>query len=69
MALRAVPLLPCCLQVINPTIQYALYEYLLSLRSALRKRGRAAKVSRPGTLEVFLLSALAKAGATVRGSA
>eukprot|EP00887_Chlorella_sp_A99_P002640 scaffold6.g2640.t1 len=53
--------------VVNPTIQYALYEYLLSLRSALaRQRGRRNRPPpRPSALEVFLLSALAKAGATV----
>lgn len=60
------------LMVVNPTLQYALYEYLLSVREAVL-RGRAATAGRPlrgppprpSTLEVFYLSALAKAGATV----
>lgn len=48
--------------VINPTLQYSLYEWLLRVRA--RTRGPAAP-RRPSAGEVFLLSALAKAGATV----
>ncbi|GAB4820597.1 hypothetical protein N2152v2_007643 [Parachlorella kessleri] len=59
--------------VINPTLQYALYEWLIKVRAAARRReqrqlqGKAAAVAptRASALEVFLLSALAKAGATI----
>lgn len=47
------------IMVINPTIQYAIYEWLMSTRS------RKTRTKRPSSLEVFLMSALAKAGATV----
>lgn len=45
------------IMVINPTIQYAIYEWLLAARSNKKKR--------PSSLQVFLTSAVAKAGATV----
>lgn len=54
--------------VINPTIQYALYERLLSTRTRMRGRiesGKKVSVARPSALEIFLLSAVAKAGATL----
>jgi len=54
--------------VINPTIQYALYEWLSSARArvvAQRAGGKAVIRRRPSALEVFLLSAIAKAGATL----
>lgn len=45
------------IMVINPTIQYAIYEWLMATRATKRKR--------PSSLQVFLMSAVAKAGATV----
>lgn len=55
--------------VINPTIQYALYEWLLATRSRMRglKAEHSKKVhgARPSALEIFMLSAVAKAGATL----
>lgn len=49
--------------VINPTLQYALYEWLLATRArVLSRRGLPA---RPSGAATFALSALAKAGATV----
>ena len=55
------------IMVINPTIQYALYEWLMSVRArlAIRRKKKTRRSSRPSTLQVFLMSALAKAGATV----
>lgn len=51
--------------VINPTIQYALYEWLSAARARVVAQRRGGKPARPSALEVFLLSAVAKAGATV----
>ncbi|KAI3436859.1 hypothetical protein D9Q98_006269 [Chlorella vulgaris] len=53
--------------VVNPTLQYALYEWLLQARSKLRRGsgGKQQVQQRATALEVFLLSALAKAGATL----
>lgn len=48
------------IMVINPTIQYALYEWLQTARAKLRR-----SAARPSAAEVFLLSALAKTGATL----
>lgn len=48
--------------VVNPTLQYALYEWLLATRT--RVLGPAAP-ARPSGAATFALSALAKAGATV----
>ncbi|KAL4426979.1 hypothetical protein ABPG77_009540 [Micractinium sp. CCAP 211/92] len=48
------------IMVINPTIQYALYEWLQAARAKLRR-----SQARPSAAEVFLLSALAKTGATL----
>lgn len=45
------------IMVINPTIQYAIYEWLMAARFAKKKR--------PSSLQVFLMSAVAKAGATI----
>ncbi|KAL4457944.1 hypothetical protein ABPG75_012809 [Micractinium tetrahymenae] len=57
------------IMVVNPTMQYALYEWLQAARARLRcGQGRAeagAAKARPSALEVFLLSALAKTGATL----
>lgn len=74
------------IMVINPTLQYALYEWLMSAREGVRRRkqvggmsnsksgsgsgigigiGIGINNSRPGVLEVFMMSALAKAGATL----
>lgn len=53
------------IMVINPTIQYAFYEWLLGMRSKIRKRQSGSSSARPSALEVFVLSALSKAGATV----
>eukprot|EP00889_Picochlorum_renovo_P008682 jgi/Picre1/35712/NNA_003172.t1 len=55
------------IMVINPTIQYALYEWLMSVRAriSIRAKKRTIDTARPSTLQVFLMSALAKAGATV----
>ncbi|KAL6767154.1 PXN1 [Auxenochlorella protothecoides x Auxenochlorella symbiontica] len=50
--------------VINPTLQYTLYEWLAGVRAKLRAQ-QTGKVTRASALEVFILSALAKAGATV----
>lgn len=55
---------PSLVMVINPTIQYAFYEWLSATRAALKKKQGGA-IKRPSALEVFLVSALAKAGATV----
>lgn len=56
------------IMVINPTIQYALYEWLQAARAKLRvgaggPSGRPAP--RASAAEVFLISALAKTGATL----
>jgi len=54
--------------VINPTIQYAFYEWLVAARGRVKRqnsRGNGASNSRLSAGEVFLLSAIAKAGATV----
>jgi len=52
------------IMVINPTIQYAIYEWLMTAqRNFIRQQKR--KVTPPSTLRVFLISAVAKAGATV----
>ncbi|EFN58748.1 hypothetical protein CHLNCDRAFT_140450 [Chlorella variabilis] len=53
--------------VVNPTLQYALYEWLQAARARLRQQrgGKAGPAARATALEVFLLSALAKAGATL----
>jgi adenine nucleotide transporter 17 len=54
--------------VINPTIQYAFYEWLVAARGRVKKhnnQGGASSTSRLSAGEVFLLSAIAKAGATV----
>jgi adenine nucleotide transporter 17 len=58
---------PSLAMVINPTIQYALYEWLAAGRARARRarRGAAADAARPSAAEVFALGALAKAGATV----
>lgn len=50
--------------VINPTIQYAFYEWLVAARGRVKKKNSGAN-SRLSAGEVFLLSAIAKAGATV----
>lgn len=52
--------------VINPTLQYALYEWLSAARArVVARRGGSSPARRPTALEVFMLSAVAKAGATV----
>lgn len=52
--------------VINPTIQYAIYEWLMSARAQVRRRSLGKKTqARASALEVFALSALAKLGATI----
>lgn len=53
--------------VINPTIQYVLYESMAArLRDLRRPAAKAAGLKpRVGPLDVFLLSALAKVGATL----
>ena len=54
--------------VINPTIQYALYEWLLGARQRVKRRqlgAVGALLPRPSAAEIFVLSAIAKAGATV----
>lgn len=51
--------------VINPTIQYAMYEWLMSLNKNMKNVKRKSKTVRPSTMEIFILSALSKAGATV----
>lgn len=51
--------------VINPTIQYAMYEWLMSLNKKMKKGKRKLHTFRPSTFEIFILSALSKAGATV----
>jgi adenine nucleotide transporter 17 len=61
---------PSLAMVINPTIQYALYEWLAAARARARRARRggaaaAAVAARPSAAEVFALGALAKAGATV----
>lgn len=59
---------PSLVMVINPTIQYAMYEWLSAAHRRLKTRrgyGLSKSPYRPSALEVFLLSALAKAGATV----
>ena len=52
------------IMVINPTIQYAIYEWLMTAQRRLMRQQKR-KASRPSTLRVFMISALAKAGATV----
>ncbi|CAG9463647.1 unnamed protein product [Pedinophyceae sp. YPF-701] len=62
-------LLPTLLMVCNPTLQYVLYEYVVKWYQSPGNRPGAGAVARlrpklgPG--EVFMLSAVAKAGATV----
>ena len=51
--------------VINPTIQYAFYEWLLAARARVRQERTGKAPRRPSAGEVFLLSAFAKAGATI----
>jgi len=51
--------------VINPTIQYAMYEWLVSLNKNMKKGLHKSKTDRLSTFEIFILSALSKAGATV----
>ena len=56
------------IMVINPTIQYAIYEWLMArtMRSTRSTRSNDTKASRaPSTLHVFLCSSVAKAGATL----
>jgi adenine nucleotide transporter 17 len=50
--------------VINPTIQYAFYEWLVAARGRVKKQNNRGG-GRLSAGEVFLLSAIAKAGATV----
>lgn len=52
------------IMVINPTLQYTLYEWLGAVRARARAR-RGLAPARPGALEIFALSSLAKAGATI----
>lgn len=51
--------------VINPTIQYALYEWLTAARSRIKVAKGGKPALRPSALEIFVLSAVAKAGATI----
>jgi solute carrier family 25 (peroxisomal adenine nucleotide transporter), member 17 len=53
--------------VINPTIQYAFYEWLVAARGRVKKNknNNSKSSGRLSAGEVFLLSAIAKAGATV----
>lgn len=51
--------------VINPTIQYAFYEWLVAARSRVRQERSGGPPRRPSAGEVFMLSAFAKAGATI----
>ena len=58
--------------VINPTIQYAFYEWLSAARTRVRNQNSSSKSGgggagqqRASAAEIFLTSALAKAGATV----
>jgi len=51
--------------VINPTLQYALYEWLTSVRDRVRRRKGSGAINRPGVMEVFMMSAIAKTGATL----
>jgi solute carrier family 25 (peroxisomal adenine nucleotide transporter), member 17 len=56
-------IVPTLVMVANPTIQYALYEWLTAL---WRRRRSARSSARPlGSAPIFLLSALAKLGATL----
>jgi solute carrier family 25 (peroxisomal adenine nucleotide transporter), member 17 len=61
---------PSLVMVINPTIQYALLEWLLAARVRAKAKARSGRTApgglpRPSALEIFLLSAVAKAGATI----
>ncbi|PRW56204.1 peroxisomal nicotinamide adenine dinucleotide carrier [Chlorella sorokiniana] len=52
--------------VINPTLQYALYEWLQAARAKLRRSGsKGSPPARASAWEIFLLSSLAKLGATL----
>ena len=60
------------IMVVNPTIQYALYEWMKAGRGKLGRGGGMPRVAyqsstphRPSAMEVFWMSALAKAGATI----
>ena len=56
------------IMVINPTIQYAIYEWLMArtMRSTRSTQSNDTKAPRaPSTLHVFLCSSVAKAGATL----
>ncbi|GFR51480.1 hypothetical protein Agub_g13890, partial [Astrephomene gubernaculifera] len=62
--------LPSLVMVSNPTLQYILYEWLMARLIAFRQRGASAagsvrKAGRLSTGDVFLLTALAKLGATL----
>jgi len=56
-------LVPALAMVVNPTLQYVLYEWLTARLMELRRR-RVAK-ARLATSDVFALTALAKCGATL----
>ncbi|KAI8471783.1 MAG: mitochondrial carrier [Monoraphidium minutum] len=58
---------PSLVMVVNPTIQYVLYEWMAARLRALRRPAAAARGRKPriGAADVFALSALAKVGATL----
>ncbi|KIY93762.1 solute carrier family 25 member 17 [Monoraphidium neglectum] len=58
---------PSLVMVVNPTIQYVLYEWLVARLRALRRPAAAAVGRKPriGAADVFVLSSLAKVGATL----
>ncbi|KAI7843799.1 hypothetical protein COHA_002697 [Chlorella ohadii] len=53
------------IMVINPTLQYALYEWLQAARAKLRRGTKGGPPARASAWEIFLLSSLAKLGATL----
>jgi solute carrier family 25 (peroxisomal adenine nucleotide transporter), member 17 len=56
-------IVPTLVMVANPTVQYALYEWLTNLWR--RRQPMTARKQPLGSLSIFLLSALAKLGATL----
>lgn len=58
---------PSLVMVVNPTVQYIMYEWLAAYALALRRRATAAggQAARLRVTDVFLVSAAAKIGATL----
>lgn len=58
---------PSMVMVVNPTIQYILYEWMVARALDWRRRAAAVKGRKPrlGALDFFMLSACAKIGATL----